>query len=160
MNADQFINILKRLQKNMVCPSCETIYKIDEVQFLGQVDGLFLLQLSCQKCNLPVWMNFMMNDSDSQKPKKLAVSDLSSNDNFLEDDPEISSDEILNFHGFIDEFDGNFKKEIKRLLERMKDMDEEGLMGDIWKNFSFDLCKKCRNIYLKSPLGLVISEEL
>ncbi len=54
----------------------------------------------------------------------------------------------------------DFQKEIKRLLERMKDMDEEELMEDIWKNFSFDLCKKCRDIYLKSPLGLVTTEEL
>lgn len=49
----------------------------------------------------------------------------------------------------------DFQKEIKKLLERMKGRDEEELLEDIWKNFSFDLCQKCRNIYLKSPLGLV-----
>ena len=54
----------------------------------------------------------------------------------------------------------DFQKEIKRLLERMKDMDGERLLGDIWKNFSFDLCRKCRDIYLRSPLGLVSTEEL
>jgi len=47
-----------------------------------------------------------------------------------------------------------------QILEKMKDMNEEELMEDIWKNFSFDLCKKCRDIYLKSPLGLVNTEEL
>lgn len=54
----------------------------------------------------------------------------------------------------------DFQKEIKKLLERMKGMDEEELLEDIWKSFSFDLCKKCRNIYLKSPLGLVSAEGL
>lgn len=54
----------------------------------------------------------------------------------------------------------DFRQEIKRLLERMKDMDAERLIDDIWKNFSFDLCRKCRGIYLKSPLGLVSIKEL
>lgn len=111
MNPKQFMDLLKNLQKIMKCPSCGAVYKIEEIQFLGQIDGLFLLQMSCQKCNLPVWMNFMLS-KDSVK-KQVGLSDLNDKDTDFFLKSEISSDEIINFHTFLRGFDGNFKRALK-----------------------------------------------
>lgn len=107
MNAKQFRDLLKNLQK-MKCPSCGEIYQIDEIQFLGQIDGLFLMQMSCGKCQLPVWMNFMTNDGIGVK-SQLILNDLKKKNYETVDKEEITADEIINFHNFMKKFDGNFK---------------------------------------------------
>lgn len=108
MNAKQFMDLLKNLQKIMKCPSCGTTYQIEEIQFLGQVDGLLLLQMVCKNCELPVWMNFMAN-KDSQIKKEFLISDLSKEDVEKDFGSDISSNELIDFHSFLDKFEGNLK---------------------------------------------------
>lgn len=112
MNPNQFMELLKNLQKIMKCPSCGAIYKIEEIQFLGQVDGIFLLQMSCTKCHLLSWMNFMINKDRGKN--KYSFSELKSLNDDMAIKESISPDEILDFHGFLESFDGNFKKEITK----------------------------------------------
>lgn len=111
MNAKQFMELLKNLQKIMKCPACGASYKMEEVQFLGQVDGLFLMQMSCGKCDLPVWMNFMANKD--HKKSTMIMSDLSKMDMEKKFESDISSDEMIEFHKFLTNFDGNFKDNLK-----------------------------------------------
>jgi len=54
----------------------------------------------------------------------------------------------------------DYKEAIARLIAKMKDMDEKKLMEDVWASFKFDLCKRCRDIYMRSPIGLIKAEEL
>ncbi len=111
MSAKHFMELLKNLQKMMKCPSCGASYKMEEVQFLGQVDGLFLMQMSCGKCELPVWMNFMAN-KDYKKSTKI-MSDLSSEDLEKDMDNPITADEMIEFHNFLENFEGSFKDSSK-----------------------------------------------
>jgi len=114
MNPQQFIDLLKNLQKIMKCPSCGALYKIDEIQFLGQLEGIFLLQMSCTKCQLLSWMNFMVNKDKSGK-NKFAFSEMKIKNEDRSIKEEITSDEILDFYSFLENFDGNFKKEISNI---------------------------------------------
>lgn len=108
MNAKQFLELLKNLQKIMKCPSCGAAYKVEEVQFLGHVEGLFLLQMVCGECDLPVSMNFMATKGIEKKP--LLISDMSDKESKIKVDSEISTNELIDFHQFLEKFRGDFKK--------------------------------------------------
>jgi len=111
MNAKRFMELLKNIQKIMKCPSCGQSYKMEEVKFLGQIDGLFLMQMSCGKCKLPVWMNFMATRGQKKSHFK---SDLSDKDIGKDIDSEITTNEIIDFHSFLNGFNGDFKGNIKK----------------------------------------------
>lgn len=106
MNSKQFMDFLKNLQK-IKCPSCGQAYKVEEIQFLGQVDGLFLLQMVCGGCDLLVSMNFMTTKSMSKSG--IIMSERSSEE-LLKVNGQISADEIIEFHQFLNEFEGDFRK--------------------------------------------------
>lgn len=93
----------------MRCPSCGAVYTVDEMQFVGSQDGYFLLSMTCSKCSLPVWVNFFAGGN--QGP---IINDLTILDFELSRREPISNDEVINFHRFIRNFDGNFKKQISR----------------------------------------------
>jgi hypothetical protein len=58
------------------------------------------------------------------------------------DELEISGRDLLKSH----------QKEIRELLEQMKDMTEEELMRDVYVELRFDLCRACQREYLQQPL--------
>lgn len=109
MDRKKFLNLLKNLQTIMKCPSCGADYMTDEIHFVGQQDGYFLLSMTCTKCSLPVWVNFF---AGGDQPPKLPISDLTYYDMDLSQRSAITHDEVITFHSFIKSFDGNFKKHI------------------------------------------------
>jgi len=47
----------------------------------------------------------------------------------------------------------NFEKEIKNLLKKIQNKRGKKMEEDICVGFEFILCKKCRDNYIKNPLG-------
>ncbi len=43
--------------------------------------------------------------------------------------------------------------EMHEILERLDDADSDDIADDIYQNMRFDLCAKCRQKFVKSPLG-------
>lgn len=105
MDRKKFLDLLKNLQSIMHCPSCGSVYSVDEMQYLGNQDGYFLLSMTCTKCSLPVWVNFFAGDGPQRKITDLNVNDIK----FTESTP-ISENEVIEFHRFIRTFKGDFKK--------------------------------------------------
>lgn len=109
MDRKKFFNLLKNLQTIMRCPSCGALYDVEEIQYVGNQDGYFLLSMTCSKCSLPVWVNFFAGG----EREPVIASDLTITDShFLSREP-ISSDEVLEFHMSIKKFNGDFKKALK-----------------------------------------------
>ena len=46
----------------------------------------------------------------------------------------------------------DFRKELRELVERMKDMDPEKAQDSVYRKLRFDLCPACQKEYLKDPL--------
>ena len=46
--------LIKSLQEFYKCPSCDIDYNFADIQFLGEVERYYLVQLSCHDCSLPV----------------------------------------------------------------------------------------------------------
>jgi hypothetical protein len=52
-----------------------------------------------------------------------------------------------------EELERDLDEELRALFERMKDVDPEELLRDVYANFKFDLCPRCHREYLRDPLA-------
>jgi hypothetical protein len=107
MGGNNFLNILKTITEAMKCPNCEHAYVVEEVQFISQMEGYSLVHLTCSHCQKPVWVNFF---STEQKPN-FKLEYLERNGADLE---EISSNEVIDFHNSLINFDGDFRRAFGR----------------------------------------------
>lgn len=107
MDRKKFFELLKNLQNIMRCPSCGSLYNIDEMNYIGNKDGYLLLSMTCANCALPVWVNFFAGN----QPKM--VTDFGFLDMGLVTQGPITTDEVIDFHRFIKNFNGDFKKYLK-----------------------------------------------
>ncbi len=108
MDGKQFFELIKNIYTALKCPSCGEVYEIEEIQFVGQFEGLFLIQMTCSKCKLPVSVNFYAKD-----PAKEIISDLNIKDLKTIPQTPISSDDVIEFHKHIRNFAGDLQSEIK-----------------------------------------------
>lgn len=93
MDGSQFFELIKNIYTALKCPSCGEVYEIEEIQFVGQFDGLFLIQMTCSKCKLPVSVNFYAKEKSGDFMSDLTISDLKK----IPKEP-ISTNEVIDFH--------------------------------------------------------------
>jgi hypothetical protein len=101
LDKNNLLSIIKTLTELLHCPSCGQPYTIEEVQYISQVQGYCLLQVSCRSCKQPVWINFFVEKDQKIARRQIKISPI---------EAEITSDEVIEFHNKIKTFDGNFKK--------------------------------------------------
>jgi len=104
LDKNNLLNIIKTLTELLHCPSCGQPYTIEEVQYISQVQGYCILQVACRECRQPVWVNFFV-----ERDQKTIMKTVKYTNTY----PEITADEIIDFHNKIAKFDGNFKKVFK-----------------------------------------------
>lgn len=109
MDEKKFFSLFKNLQSVMRCPSCDSVYEVSEMQFVGSQDGYFLLSMNCAECSLPVWVNVFAGNH----PARGIVNDLTVSDVRLAGLAPITTDEVISFSSYIRAHDGNFKKIFK-----------------------------------------------
>lgn len=47
----------------------------------------------------------------------------------------------------------DYENEIEKLVKEMEQMDPKQLEEDVFKQMSFDLCRKCQQSFIRDPLG-------
>ncbi|MDD5692908.1 MAG: hypothetical protein WC437_03775 [Patescibacteria group bacterium] len=102
---NNLLQILKTLTEMMHCPHCGEAYTLDQVQYISQIEGYCLLQVSCKSCHIPIWVNFFVENSQVKQKPELNIKNLE-----ILDEGPITVDEMITFHQEINSFDGNFKK--------------------------------------------------
>ncbi len=50
------------------------------------------------------------------------------------------------------DLEGDLREKIRRIVRRMERMDAKEAEESVYKHTKFDLCSKCRKIYIASPL--------
>ena len=51
-------------------------------------------------------------------------------------------------------------QELQDILDRLDDVEDERISDEVYQQKRYDLCSKCRNAYVKNPLGRVALHEL
>jgi len=81
--------IIEQIQKDLTCPVCGRKYEIGEIRLRGLFDHTLIVQTVCVNHHLTL---FMTTYRKQEKPQPIA------------------SDEILDLHRNLKNFDGDFKK--------------------------------------------------
>lgn len=110
MNNKQFFELIKSLYAALKCPGCGEVYDVEEIQFLGHMDGLFLMQMTCKKCKLPISLNFCVKNEKEVLvdlgPAELKALEKGRN--------RIDINEVIDFHNQLEIFRGDLKKTLKK----------------------------------------------
>lgn len=104
-------DLIKNLQEFYKCPSCDTSYHLDDINYLGELNQYCFVQLTCHDCSLPV----LATVSSSGKVPKRSKTDLrSAEEAKFASMGAISADEIAGFHRYISRKRGGFSSSRKQ----------------------------------------------
>ena len=53
----------------------------------------------------------------------------------------------------LSDLEKDYEDEISKLIEKIEDMDPKQLEEDVFKQFNFDLCRRCQQKFIRNPLG-------
>ena len=97
--------LLKNLQSLLRCPNCGHRYTIDEIKLRGQSGPTFHLQLLCSECGVPVSASVAISGNLGELAGLPQIQEIKQ---IKKQSQPISSDEIIELHNFLKDFDGNF----------------------------------------------------
>lgn len=82
--------IIAQIQRDLYCPVCGKNYEIGEIRLRGLFDHTLIVQTICTNGHVTLFMTTLKKTEVSKSP--------------------ISSDDILDLHNALKDFDGNFQK--------------------------------------------------
>ncbi len=97
--------LIRNIQSLMRCPNCGASYNASDISLLGQIDSVWVVHLDCPKCNAPVLSTVIVQEKEGRPT-------VSSRTKGWGKQSKITSDEVLDFHQFLEKFDGDFEKAI------------------------------------------------
>ena len=99
MNNQQFERLVTNLQDVMRCPHCSSKYSLEDVSYLGQLDSMTFLHMTCNECNSPVFASVATSGEDGEIfPADITAEDIAVADTSGAE--EMVSDEELSHIGF------------------------------------------------------------
>ena len=100
--------IIRKLVASVKCSVCGQDYDVDNISILGQREGLWFFRAVCSACNSQSLMTAIIKES---KETELIASDLTQAElKKFESMGEVTADEILSMHNFLEDFDGDFPR--------------------------------------------------
>lgn len=100
--------LIKNLQEFYKCPSCDTSYYLDDINFLGELNYYCFVQLNCHECSLPV----LATVSTSGKTANRNKTDLrQAEEAKFAAMGAISASEIADFHRYLTRQKGGFTQQ-------------------------------------------------
>lgn len=118
MNDKDLRKLLKKLQFVMRCPNCGKPYHLEEISIRGFIDQNYFLNMDCSNCHIPVFATVAISGDSSNisEPRfegdyeENVITPTNSSSSTLLD--PISNQDILDMHGFLENFQGDFSKYI------------------------------------------------
>ncbi|HSX41358.1 MAG TPA: hypothetical protein VLF21_01855 [Candidatus Saccharimonadales bacterium] len=99
--------LIKNLQQFYKCPSCDASYYLDDINFLGELNHFYFVQMNCHECSLPM----LATVSTSGKTINRSKTDLKQAEEAkFAAMGAISASEIADFHRFLSRKKGGFTK--------------------------------------------------
>jgi CRISPR/Cas system-associated protein Cas10 (large subunit of type III CRISPR-Cas system) len=109
--------VLDRMER---CSVCHRPFDTDDVQVLSRKSDMWMLMVSCDECHARNFVAAVIGDGDAEEAqlalRRLGEEHLKAKLNIepemdvhdIPDEP-VSVDDVLEMHGFLQEFDGDFK---------------------------------------------------
>ena len=101
MRDEAMIELLQRVQRELNCPVCKRSFEIDEIRVRGAIDHNFLVQATCHRNHHPALVLYIAGHHDQN----------------ADDKNRITSDDVLDLHQQLKQFNGDFRAIFKTLGE-------------------------------------------
>ena len=100
--------IIKKLITSMKCSACGQCYEVGNIEILGHHEDLWFLSVFCPSCRNQYLVAAVVS---AQERAPEIITDLTEADLVrLRDTGRLTADEVLDMHGFLKEFDGDFSQ--------------------------------------------------
>ena len=104
MRFKELQQLLAQLQKEINCPGCEKFYNESEIIIVGAIGNEAYLHMVCSDCDAEAAVTAVLDKhKKNRRHKGLTVRNLEKP--LLQ---EITVDEVLEMHNFIENFEGDF----------------------------------------------------
>ena len=104
-------NLIKKLVASVKCSVCGQRYKAGNIDVLGHDEDLWFLRISCPACNTEYLVAAIIReDRVAEVITDLTEAEL---DRFRNMD-RLTADDVLDMHGFLKDFDGDFSQLFSR----------------------------------------------
>jgi hypothetical protein len=98
-------DFVRQLLENIKCVVCSEPYDESDVTIMGQQDELWMLMVSCHHCGTQgIILAMVKEDEQVELLTDLGADELERVNSL----PAISSDDVLDVHCFLRDFDGDF----------------------------------------------------
>lgn len=95
--------ILKRIVSSLRCEKCNGSFQPEEIVVLGRKDSLWYLAVNCSACSNQEVVAALVEEAGEPE----LISDLNESERKMFVAP-VGSDDVLDVHMFLKDFDGNF----------------------------------------------------
>jgi hypothetical protein len=121
MNFSELSQIVKYLRKTLPCSSCQTPYELEDIEVLSTFDDQGLFNLRCAKCQNQLLVHITISDDDKKQSEQKnkgkqqiirthrSITEKEIDKQMLSPN-QISSDDIIDMHMFLNQFNGDFKQ--------------------------------------------------
>jgi transcription initiation factor IIE alpha subunit len=120
MNFNELSQIIRYLKKTLPCANCTNGYKGESIEVLSTFDDQGLFSLKCPKCQNQLLVHITISDEERNmsEPKSKGTQLIRAHRAIADKDIEaqtldgtnISTDDVINMHFFLNQFNGDFKK--------------------------------------------------
>jgi hypothetical protein len=119
MNFSELQQIIRYLRKTLPCSQCQASYDNESIEVLSTFDDQGLFNLNCQKCHHQLLVHITISDDEKNlsDPKKTGKQTIRAHRSITEKDitasfpgNQISSNDVIDMHTFLNKFNGDFKK--------------------------------------------------
>ncbi len=125
MNFSELSQIVRYLRKTLPCANCKSNYEAPNIEVLSTFDDQGLFSLECPGCHNQVLVHITVSDeernlSEPKSPGKQIIRAHRSItekeiDKHLLQGAQISSNDIIDMHLFLNQFNGDFKQLFSKL---------------------------------------------
>jgi len=102
--------LIKKLMSSMKCSSCGQYYKMPGIDVLGHRDDLWFLRVVCSACHAQYLVAAVVKESTTPVITDLTKAELAK----FRKAGVITTDDMLDMHKFLKDFDGDFAKLLAR----------------------------------------------
>lgn len=115
MDKKHIDELIRNIRDSIKCPNCGASYRASSIFILGEVKDTVLVQLECGFCKVPALASVTIkqqeaNENNFEKPYFETSGMSSFRESQNADLEKVTTDDVLDMHKFLKNFDGDFKK--------------------------------------------------
>lgn len=112
MNFNQLRAIIKNIRSQIHCPTCDGAYTSEDISVVSAVSNRCMLVAQCVNCKMPIMVTATLSNMNQEPSDQNIVTEHKLLKE-VRDEDLISTDDVLDIHQFLREFQGDIRGAIQ-----------------------------------------------